>query len=97
MLYDKRWDKTVSKAITQPDPFSLESLIAWLEKQNPVTPYDWNDCRLCLVGRYLTAHGLGDFDYFRFENGELRIAVAAEEPRTFGAALKRARAIAARS
>lgn len=26
MLYDKRWDKTVTKAITQPDPFALEML-----------------------------------------------------------------------
>jgi hypothetical protein len=95
MLYDKRWDKSEVKA----DPFSLESLIAWLEKQPATKRYDWENCDGgCLIGLYGQAHGIswdamqrvddgGDSPYSKLTPG----GIAFRYPRTFGAALKRAR------
>ena len=53
MLYDKRWEKTEVKA----DPFSLESLIAWLEKQPAEGVYCYIDSGRCLLSRYFSANG----------------------------------------
>lgn len=89
MLYDKRWDKTETK----PDVFSLEGLIAWLEKQPADEAYNYSDLRgECVICQYLTAHGepygLG---YGHFLTPLLRIDIAAGRTQTFGAALDRAR------
>jgi hypothetical protein len=47
MLYDKRWEKPEVKA----DPLTLESLIAWLEKQPSHKKYDFHNCEgKCLYG-----------------------------------------------
>jgi len=90
MLYNKNWEKTHIKA----DPFSLESLIAWLEKQPTDASYNWHNCEGgCLIGLYGSALGLGDgwmdFHTKLYKAGQL--SIASQKPHTFGAALKRAR------
>lgn len=52
MLYDKRWD-----AKTKADPLSLESLIAWLEKQPATKRYHYADSSGCALHQYFTAQG----------------------------------------
>lgn len=98
MLYDKRWDKTETK----PDVFSLENLIVWLEKQPADKVYCYADNGNCLLGQYFIAHGhtdvavggetvwLGDAKSHTLPDSFRKLAVY--WPRTFGAALKRARA-----
>lgn len=56
MLYDPNWQKTEVKA----DPFSLESLIAWLEKQPANGAYDYTECNACMLHRYFTSMGFED-------------------------------------
>lgn len=53
MLYDPKWEKTETKA----DPFSLESLIAWLEKQPAGRSYSYTCNGHCLLAQYFTAAG----------------------------------------
>jgi len=92
MLYDPNWQKPKVA-----DVFSLESLIAWLETKDPAAHYDFNNCEgACLLDQYADAMGLPDVfgrysrlnEAFDYSSGH-RIAV--ERPRTFGAALARAR------
>lgn len=106
MLYDKRWDKPEVKA----DPFSLDSLIAWLETQPSDKEYCYLDNGHCLLGQYFTAMGFngvqvggGDFDHEFAENvrfpeilGDVAYGdlITSDYVRTFGAALHRARAYA---
>lgn len=95
MLYDTRWDKTETKV----DPFKLETLVAWLETQPCDGEYVWHDCDGgCLMGIYGHAMGLGE-DWHKlhmhFFNTNVTYRVACPKPHTFGAALKRARSIAA--
>lgn len=85
MLYDKRWEKT--------DPLSLDSLIAWLEKQPPQTEYDYLDRCNCLLGQYLGRPVHLD-EEIAITNDDMDILQG--YPRTFGAALKRARSAAGR-
>lgn len=96
MLYNKNWD---AKTVTS-DPFTLESLIAWLEKQPAAVTYNWHDCNgACLIGIYFAVHG-HPWDarrYCNFTDFNTRSDIAGTEPFTFGAALTRARkALAAR-
>lgn len=89
---------------TKPDVFSLEGLIAWLEKQPEETTYVWHNCRGgCLIGMYFTALGIqnkifrpayADLFYPRFPDGSYH-RVCMTTPWTFGAALSRARALLA--
>jgi hypothetical protein len=53
MLYDKRWDRPEIKV----DPFSLESLIAWLETMPPRAKYCYLSNGECLLAKYFTALG----------------------------------------
>jgi hypothetical protein len=98
MLWNKDWEKTHIKA----DPFSLESLIAWVEKQPADTSYNWDSCEDCLVGQYVRAvtgsdSPSGEVIYRElFPDLDTYFAVCAEAPWTFGAALDRARRIAKR-
>lgn len=95
MLYDPKWEKTETKA----DPFSLENLIAWLEKQPADKPYLASEPEICLLGQFSTSMGatcattksidLADAEPF----GE----IALRHPHTFGDALRRARAVASGS
>lgn len=41
--------------VPKPDVYSLDGLIAWLEKQPPETEYEWGNCQKCLIGTYLAA------------------------------------------
>lgn len=53
MLYDhKRWDLEVKA-----DPFTLENLIVWLEKQPPEKTYAYNCNGHCLLAQYFTDAG----------------------------------------
>lgn len=96
MLYDPKWEAPVKV-----EPYSIEGLIAWLEKQPADTEYDWPDTHGCLACKYLEGIGrrelregtLGSV----FKNNWTYHQVCAVEPWTFGAALKRARECAAES
>lgn len=95
MLYDPKWEKPA-------DVFSLESLIAWLEKQPADKEYDWSRAGSCLLGQWCEAHGLYGEELFTKSielgqwdgknNGFAEAALGSLTECTFGAALKRARA-----
>lgn len=94
MLYNEAWSK--SKVEVKADPFSLESIIAWGEKQPADRNYNWvsSDCYLC---QYLKANGYKVSDYDKININD-RVDVAFDRPHTFGAALTRAReALASRA
>lgn len=88
------------------DPFSLEALVAWLEKQDPAQGYCFTNWKSCLWGRYTKAHG-GTTDYRYYTIGAAKLSTGAElpgswqgnvaikYPHTFGAALSRARKLLA--
>ena len=82
MLQNPKWDVG-----------STHSLIAWLETKDPRKHYEFFSDH-CLYGQYLADHGetwiaIKECNY----NHYWRIALT--EPHTFGAALKRARAVVA--
>ena len=100
------FDEQVAKPVTT-DPFSLESLIAWLEKQPCDQWYAWACAGECLIGQWL--HSIdrnshpddngGSFGYIVYgEPVDLTRydSIALDGKSTFGAALERARTIAAR-
>lgn len=88
------------------DLFTLESLIAWLEKQPVGQTYCYTSNDHCLLQQYYTHCGFKHVSVSRFGNwshssvedmqespaGFYRVAIM--EPWTFGAALERARAVA---
>lgn len=89
---------------TKPDVFSLEGLIAWLERQPAEIEYDFVDCKGgCLIGLYASGMGQPDItapdgfyaihDYFA--DRDITYHVSTQIPWTFGAALSRARALLA--
>jgi len=105
MLYDKRWDKTAVKA----DPFTLDSLIAWLEKQPADDTYCYIDNGMCLLAQYFTASGFSRVSVystkFQWHDGQrklpphfnkIAIGLTMLPERTFGAALERANRIKSR-
>lgn len=91
------------KPETKADPFSLDSLIAWLEKQPANKTYDFGDIRGCLACRYIQSTGISDRPWesypgrrpYRdvFGGMEGYTAIAYTGRHTFGAALQRARAL----
>jgi hypothetical protein len=100
MLYDPKWNAPA-------DVLSLEGLVAWLETKDPRARYDYDLCNgKCLYGQYMAHHEiswqksgacgayLGGHDRRNFCNLVYQ-TVASELPWTFGAALKRARAVLA--
>lgn len=99
MLYDPKWEKTETKA----DPFTLQSLIAWLKTKRRGERYCYLDHGRCLLGQYFTACGYKNveafsdaiFDHADAENvpyPKVFNRIACDGERTFGAALERARA-----
>ena len=102
MLYDKRWD-------VKTDPFSLICLIEWLEVQPADGTYDYTCPFGCLLQQYFVASGFKKVVVLPtklLHSGApidlpptlIRIArAAASSDWTFGAALKRARALAKQS
>jgi hypothetical protein len=98
MLYNTNWEKTHN------DVFSLESLIAWLEKQPASQAYDYDCNGHCMLAQYFTAKGFENvlMGSYNFDYGpgwehshslpEVFNDIAVSlEGRTFGAALDRAR------
>lgn len=96
MLYDKKWDK-------HQNPYSLDSLVSWLERQSANTAYNYISCTECLLAQYFTAMGFEDSHigtaHFKHKEG-LNVAlpdgfnaIAFEAPHTFGDALKRAHSL----
>lgn len=97
MLFDPKWD-----AKTKADPFSLHTLIAWLEQQNLCRVYCYTDHGKCLLSQYFAACGFkqvmvysaGCFEHdgretvYPIEFDDIAVA----SPHTFRAALARARA-----
>lgn len=94
MLYDP-----TAKPEVKADPISLESLIAWLETQNPKARYVFMDCSGgCLLDLYL-------FEVTGWKTNPITLhekacggggnyeTIAATYPQTFGAALTRARTL----
>jgi len=96
MLYDPKWEQ-------QTNPFSLTSLIAWLEKQPAGKTYCYTDGGECLIAQYLQSIGRTNVRVWcggAYETRQGRGQVPREmwrtsidEPSTFGAALARARAL----
>jgi hypothetical protein len=97
MLYNKRWDETKA------DQLTLPALIAWLEKQPADEEYCYVDAGRCLAAQYHQSIGLpytsAPFDASRSSYppnepfGSRLERIGYDSPRTFGAALERARAI----
>jgi hypothetical protein len=96
MLYDPKWEQK-----TKADPFSLDSLIAWLEQQPAENRYCYADNGKCLLGRYFTAKGFKAVNVWSsgvsYQGGDAGLPphfndIAVYTPHTFGAALERARA-----
>lgn len=101
----------LEQAKPEASPYTLESLEAWLVKQDPAGRYDFCDCKgRCLISLY--AYAVGDdgnqycaaVDRFMAINGSnewgLGVVndIAVSEPWVFGDALLRTRAaIAART
>jgi len=95
MLYDPKWEKP-----------TVAGLIAWLETQPAEGEYYYLNCSgECLFGQYMTSLGI-DWSGLHCRQspyidtlhsmGGLRVQkIASEGPWTFGAALNRARALAA--
>jgi hypothetical protein len=82
-------EKKTGEAQTRADPFSLDSLIAWLEKQPAEKEYS-TDPVACVLAQYL-----GGFCGGREEEKLIgnNLYVIFGEPRTFGGFLSRARAL----
>lgn len=101
MLFNPKWEAPVKS-----DPMSLDSLIAWLEKQPASGAYSYIDAANCMLCKYFRSHGLDIFDldcsgysvHGSSDNHEYPYVFAeianghSDRSWTFGAALKRARA-----
>jgi hypothetical protein len=88
------------------DPFTLESLVAWLEMMPGDSVYCFQSNGNCLLAQYFIAHGfryvnMGPAQFFHGQSEPNEKAsdlppgfnnIAVGHPRTFGAALTRARA-----
>lgn len=97
------FDQTNWKQDTEakPDVFSLEGLIAWLERQPQETSYDFSEASTCLLTRWHSEFGSGlEESGLSYTSGICVLSgwaseVAAISPWTYGAALSRARALLA--
>lgn len=96
MLYDPKWEVEV-----RTDPFSLESLIAWLEKMPAEGYYKRLVPRQCLLGQWIRAADIGlTEDELGAKSLGMSLAapfdkIALTGPPIFGDALLRARAAVA--
>ncbi len=94
MLYDPKWEVK-----TKPAVFSLESLIAWLEIMPADRPYNYFDTDACMAAQYCASQGReymppNPFLFWKYWSQDFRYnmeSIAVGQPRTFGAALDRAR------
>jgi hypothetical protein len=88
MLYNPKWSKT-----RKAKP-SLKGFIAWLMKQSPKKRYNYEHWDRCAVAQYAHSHNktfstLVKVHTLRYWDHE----IAEPMPHTFGAALRRARAL----
>ncbi len=90
MLYDPHWEQK-----TKARPFSFASFIKWLEAQHPEARYYTHPVAGCLLGQFAKAMGASDPEAKSYTLGRTSKFkdVAFNPPYTFGAALKRARAL----
>jgi len=90
MLYDPKWQRT----------FALDTLVGWLERQPAKKRYVYESTDECLLAQYFTDQGfyhegvgsalvISQDKYFELPQSFNRISFG--NPRTFGAALARAR------
>lgn len=98
MLWDPKKEK---QFVIEQNPLSLDALIAWLEKKPAGRKYCYTSIGHCLFAQYFTdagfknvicGPGLVQHEHSKvvvFPRGWAEVAV--EHPRTFGAALARAR------
>lgn len=94
MLFDPKWEVAVKA-----DPLSLDSLIEWLETQNPQQQYDYCWPETCAVAQYLVAKNhpqtvLTSMELDRLGWHEIAQGTSedgAADRWTFGAVLRRAR------
>lgn len=93
MLYDPKWEPKT-------DTYIMPTLIAWLEKQPAYKTYTYSCPQTCLAAQYFQEMGVeypvpilrgkpSANDSFGYKLEWL----AHEKPRTFGAALERAKAL----
>lgn len=99
MLYDPKWEHT------KVDPLTLPALVAWLELQPAQKIYCYTSPGSCLLAQYLKAAGYRNplvsrnltTDGWRIEDSipvpDIFHDIAIKHPRTFGAALNRARSV----
>ena len=100
MLYDPKWEKEI-ETDKEYAGVSLRKFIAWLETMPANQEYNYANPWSCAVGQYLNdsgrpGAGLG-VSFIKScmdetDPGRWLWEIAAGVPRTFGAALKRARA-----
>jgi hypothetical protein len=94
MLYDPKWQQTVEPSLT--------GFIAWLAQQHPWASYHYTPCTGCAIDGYLRSIGTTYEDHHAAGGYPIRLkqwneAIAQPNPRTYGAALERARALASHS
>jgi hypothetical protein len=94
MLFDPKWEVQTNRP-------SLAGLIIWLEQQDPEQKYNFGDPYRCVLGQYARSVGRVPQHCIQDAARILNIqfswqfhAVVFHDPHTFGAALKRARALA---
>jgi hypothetical protein len=101
MLYDPQWGQ-------RNDPFSLASLIAWLERQDPLEQYCYSSTGECLLARYFSERGftkviMAARHFYHFPHSDSLYEttplpphfndIAKGKVRSYGAALTRARGL----
>lgn len=94
MLYDTKWDKDIKT-----DPWSVESIIAWLETKNPRKGYSWHNPYTCIMAQYAIENNLPIEIVLPVDLCEIAWGgesfTSKDGMSTFGRALKRARKIVA--
>lgn len=108
MEWELNMYKQDAKFIAPPKTFTpdLKGLVEWLETQDPETEYNWSLGQTCVVGCFLKAinhpeyplgacysDGMDGWNTLRFQSNDDYMAVTHTRPWTYGAALKRARAL----
>ena len=100
-------EKKTGEAATDAEVPSLRGLIAWLETQDPTEIYNWTDAQNCVLGQYYRTIGVPhSVALIGFKNQADAMGIDVNDlchvatdsrmddgPRTFGAALARARAL----
>jgi hypothetical protein len=94
MLYDKKWD---AKPDLEYQGITLSGFIAWLEQQPADKEYNYFRSDLCAAAQYLQSQGRRGQDCIIQLPLNWLNEIVMFKPWTFGAALDRAREVAARA